>query len=369
MANPLGNNGGRLYSPLFQPVLIDCNFIVDSSNGNGLGIRSLKGQGVRNVFMHTSATPAANRGYTNPNPAAGYALIQLDANYQRYCGGYSGFISPVTGSNLAINSTALTAGVPYVITATGAASNGAATITTVADVSGSLASTYFSVYDSYGNTFVIWFSVSGVGNAPTGVSGTLVQQTISSGASANTIASALVLTLENLPISVGSATNSFTAGASSNVVTITSTIAQPLAGVPQDGASPLATGFSFAQTVYATNLQCWQGVGLPKGLIPTVGQSFIATATGYTTGGSSSGTVKASAISDITSIEVIGDPNQSMGPAPMGGSANTGGFILVQFLAPTSSSTTTLVPTAPANNSTVGLSFLVEFKSVSVNGE
>src|SRR5580698_6062891 len=105
-SNALGNSGGRLYSFAAQPVLIDCNFVVDSTNGNGLGIRSVKGQGVANVYMNTSATPAAG----NPNPAAGYALVQLSANYNRYLGGFSGLVSPVTGSPLAINASALTPG-------------------------------------------------------------------------------------------------------------------------------------------------------------------------------------------------------------------------------------------------------------------
>ena len=35
---------------------IDINFVVDSTNGNGLGIRTLKGQGIQNAVMHTSAT-------------------------------------------------------------------------------------------------------------------------------------------------------------------------------------------------------------------------------------------------------------------------------------------------------------------------
>src|ERR1035437_5544829 len=54
-SNKLGNNGGRFYDFLNKPVLIDCNFVVDSTNGNGLGIRSLKGSGVQQVFMNTSA--------------------------------------------------------------------------------------------------------------------------------------------------------------------------------------------------------------------------------------------------------------------------------------------------------------------------
>ena len=69
--------------------LLDCNFVVDNSNGNGLGIRSLKGAGIANVFMHTTATPASG----NPNPPAGYILVQLQDNYQRYFGGAAGFVA------------------------------------------------------------------------------------------------------------------------------------------------------------------------------------------------------------------------------------------------------------------------------------
>src|ERR1700722_19155356 len=182
MSSALGNNYGKFYGFESKPVIVDCNFIVDSTNGNGLGIRSLKGQGVKNVFMHTSATPGKGpNGYLNPNPAAGFALLQISYNYVRYYGGFSGFVSPVAGSNIAINASALTIGQPYVITSVGHGTAGAVTIAPVADSSGSLASTWFSLYDSYGNTFIIWFSVSGVGSAPVGVSGTLVQQSISTG--------------------------------------------------------------------------------------------------------------------------------------------------------------------------------------------
>lgn len=73
---------------------ISCNFIVDSANGNGLGIRSLKGNGVKAVYMHTSATPAA----LNPNPAAGIIIAQLSIAYAGYDSGAYGFVSPSTGS-------------------------------------------------------------------------------------------------------------------------------------------------------------------------------------------------------------------------------------------------------------------------------
>jgi hypothetical protein len=140
-------------------------------------------------------------------------------------------------------------------------------------------------------------------------------------------------------------------------VTVTSTANVPLAGVAADGALP--TGFTFTLVNYSTNQQDWAGVGLPAGIVPNVGASFVATTTGYSTGGGSTGLVQTPSISGITSTEVVGDPNQSFAPIPMGGSANVGGWVLVQFLAPTSSSVTTLTPTAPADNSVVGMSFMV----------
>lgn len=367
--NKLGNNGGRFYDFLNRPVLIDCNFIVDSTNGNGLGIRSLKGAGVQNVFMHTSSSAGTgNNGIVNPNPASGYALIQLANNYNRYAGGFSGFVSPLSGSNLAINGSALTAGSPYVITSVGHATAGAVTIAPVADTAGSLASTWFSLYDAYGNTFIIWFSVSGVGSAPSGVSGTMVQQSIASGDTASTIGTALAVTIAALPSGVSGVYSFTTAG--TTTVTVTSTATNPygpLPGGPADGVIP--TGFTFAVTKYKTNLQNWQNVGLPKGVSPSVGASFIATATGDSTGGGSTGIVQLPSVSGISSVEVVGDPNQSMGPIPMGGSPHVGGWVMVQFLAATSASVTTQLATAPANGSVVGMSFVVEAGSILIAGE
>lgn len=374
--NKLGYNGGRSYSFLNRPVTIDCNFVVDATNGNGLGIRSLKGSGVQNVFMHTSATPGlGNNGVLNPNPAPGIALIQLANNYNRYCGGFSGFSSPTTGSTLAINGSALTIGSPYIIASVGHATAGTVTIAPVADVSGSLASTWFRLYDAYGNTFIIWFSVSGVGAAPTGVSGTLVQQSIHTNDSAATVGAALVLTIENLlaaqpgNLSAPAGVDSFTASGTTTV-TVVSTQTNPigpLPGGPMDGAIP--TGFTFAVIDFSTNMQDWQGVGLPKGVTPAVGASFIATATGYSTGGGSTGLVIAPGVSGIISFEVIGDPNQSLGPIPMGGSPNVGGWVMVQMLGATSSSVTTLIPTAPAAGSICGMTFEVEAGSILISGE
>lgn len=114
MANRAWMNFGHFYANLTSPNLVSCNFIVDSTNGNGLGIRSLKSNGyVKNVFMHTSSTPAGG----NPNPASGYILIQLADNYARSICGMDSIISPNSGSNL----TATTAGLGYVITGLGTA--------------------------------------------------------------------------------------------------------------------------------------------------------------------------------------------------------------------------------------------------------
>ena len=373
MSTASGYNGGRFYSSLVKPILVDCNFVVDSSNGDGLGIRNLKGALVKDVFMYTSATPGVgNSGITNPltsASSAGVILVKLKNNYQRIAGGFSGFVSPTSGGTVAINGSSLTVGKPYIIASVGHATAGTVTVAPVADVSGSLASTWFRLYDAYGNTFIIWFYVTGVGgSAPIGVSGTLIQQTIAQNSSAATIGAALASTIALLPSGV-SGVYSFTASGTTTV-TIVSTQTNPygpLPGGPADGVIP--TGFAFAVVDYSTNIQDWQGVGLPKGVTPNIGASFIATATGYSTGGGSTGLVVAAGVSGISQMEVIGDTNQSLSPIPMGGSPNVGGWIMFQMVAATSSSVTTLIPTAPANGSVGAFSFYLEQSSVLIAGE
>lgn len=113
MANRNWMSGGKIYSMHKEPVLLDCNFVVDSSNGNGLGIRSLKGPAIKAVFMHTSATPDA----LNPNPAAGTIVVQLADNYNRSFSGFNAIVSPVSGSAL----TSVAAGLAYIIVSLGTA--------------------------------------------------------------------------------------------------------------------------------------------------------------------------------------------------------------------------------------------------------
>lgn len=117
MANRNWASGGKIYSMHVKPVLLDCNFVVDSTNGNGLGIRNLKGPAIKSVFMHTTA-PLTGSG--NPNPAAGYIEIVLQDNYNRYYGGTGGFGSPLTGSPIAFSvGSGVTAGEVVVLTSLG----------------------------------------------------------------------------------------------------------------------------------------------------------------------------------------------------------------------------------------------------------
>lgn len=194
---------------------IDCNWVVDRTNGNGLGIRNLKGSGCAAVYMNTSATPSAS----NPNPAVGYILVQLASNYFGYVGGYSGFVSPLTGTPINISS-GLTQHNPYVITSVG-----------------------------------------------------------------------------------------------------TSTAAN------------------------------WQALGLPLGVTPAVGVSFIATTASAGTG---TGVVQAPVATGSGALytDVIGDANGSV-------SATGGAQLLIRVLGATNSSTTTLVATAPANGTVIGLRFVM----------
>jgi hypothetical protein len=109
-------NAGHFYTNLAKPIDINLNFIVDSTNGNGLGVRSVKSNGyVAAVFMHTSASPGTVNGLLNPNPAVGLIIVQLKGNFNRYIGGFSGIAAPLTSTS----TTSTTSGNAYVITSLG----------------------------------------------------------------------------------------------------------------------------------------------------------------------------------------------------------------------------------------------------------
>ncbi len=106
-------NRGHLYSPHVRPVLVDCNFIVDKANGNGLGLRSLKGQGISAAYMTSSSTPAAGNPLVS-GVSEGLIVIQFADNFNRAYPGMSSIIPPVATSTK-IDNSALTVGQAYVI--------------------------------------------------------------------------------------------------------------------------------------------------------------------------------------------------------------------------------------------------------------
>lgn len=354
-------NGGHFYSNIVKPVKIDCNFVVDATNGNGLGIRSLKSNGyIQNVFMHTSATPGSNGGFLNPNPASGYAVIQFKQNFKYYLGGFSGFVSPTTGSPLSISGSGLTVGVPYLIATVGASPAPKFTVLAIADSSGSLASKYFTVSDAFSNNYVFYNVVSGVGLPPS-LTGTLTGYTAIPVAFSTNAANTAVATAISTAVAAVNNTNSFTTSVSTATVTITSAASSTIALSP--APRDVNTGFTVGTITYTPLATDWQHVGLTAGLTPTVGQVFIALTTGGSVG---TGTVIASGVSGITSVEVLGDPNQSLNNASI--ASNAGARIIVQFTGATSSSVTTLIPAAPAAGSVIGMSFFFDASAVTVDG-
>lgn len=112
MANRNFMSAGNFYTMHAMPVLVDCNFIVDDTQITG--ISSLKGPLVDDVIMNSAAaTP------TDPNPAAGTIIVQLQDNFNRLYAFYPSISSPNSGSALKVDNSALTEGVAYTISTLG----------------------------------------------------------------------------------------------------------------------------------------------------------------------------------------------------------------------------------------------------------
>lgn len=118
VARGFGLNGKSFYTNVVKPMQVSLQFTVTPTNG--LGITSLKSNGyVENVFMHTSTTPTANNGFTNPNPVAGFAVVQLKQNFNMFLGlaGHAIIAPSVTSTK--VDNTAMTIGQVYVISTLG----------------------------------------------------------------------------------------------------------------------------------------------------------------------------------------------------------------------------------------------------------
>jgi hypothetical protein len=110
------------YTPHNRATLLDCNFVVASTDAGGLGVTGLnQGGRIATVFMHTTASVGtAPNGQVNPNPAAGLIQVTLQDNYNKFLNLESSYYSPVTGAAINVSGVgALTVGVVYVITSLG----------------------------------------------------------------------------------------------------------------------------------------------------------------------------------------------------------------------------------------------------------
>jgi hypothetical protein len=149
-------------------------------------------------------------------------------------------------------------------------------------------------------------------------------------------------------------THSFSTSVGGHTVTVTnaSPVGLTFSPFPQD----VNTGFTVSGVTYTTLAADWHSVGMPLGFTPNVGMSFVATSTGSALG---SGTVKVPSVSGITSMEVIGDANQSIDNSNI--ASYNGAQVLVQMLS-------NGVPTAPAPGSVVAMSFFFDGSNVTVDG-
>lgn len=116
-------------------------------------------------------------------------------------------------------------------------------------------------------------------------------------------------------------------------------------------------------SIGTTTLTQFLAAGLPPGVTPAVGQSFIAIRTGALGG---TGTIGAPGIPTTQVVSIVGDPNLQITNSSV--SKNAGAKVLVQFLAATDASTTTLVAANPADGTVVGMLFRFDGSSVTVDG-
>ena len=124
------------------------------------------------------------------------------------------------------------------------------------------------------------------------------------------------------------------------------------------------TGHVYVITALGTaTLAQWQAAGLPPGLTPTVGQAFVATATG-TIGGSAHVGLPGEQVAPV--VSVVGDPNTTLANSNV--ATNSGARMILQFSGPTAAGNTALIATAPADGTVVGLSFNFDGSTVTIDG-
>lgn len=308
-------NSNKLYQFESYGVLLSCNFVVDQTNGNGLGIRNLKGSGVRAVYMNTN--PAAT------TTTAVFATGALT----------------ITVANL----TNLVVGM----------------VVTDSTTSGNLTS----------NTKIT--AINTVTNQIT-----LNQVTAGASASApgDTLSFAMTAALASNPNPAAGIITLQLTDTYNRLLGMQTSIISPLTGsnLTLSGGSVVANApyviVSLGTTTTAAN---WVTAGLPVGVTAVVGATFIATAAAHTGTGLGNAVVQAPSVSGIISFEGIGDAN-NMNAVNPAAPATQGMWITLQALGPTISTgayVAPLIPTAPANNSVISMEIYLSNSSVQQNGQ
>lgn len=451
MANRNFASGGKIYSMHVRPVLIDCNFMVDSSNANGLGISNLKGPLVRSVFMQaTTPAPSPSPGSPDLASAASFAVLASSTVTNTGFSVVNGNLGLSPGSSV----TGFPPGVvspPYLqhigdATAIQARIDASAAYndlqsrapgTAEGDLSGLTLGpgTYTSgstmmiavgqtlTLDAGGDPDAVWiFQLGSALTINNGASVVIINGGFSrnvywqvgSSATVGTAATMLGTILANASItfqtgasmdgrllaSVGGSGPAFGAGAvtlDDNAINLPSgSNPTPIAGTPAPGTIVVRLEDNFNQylkffkavvsptsgtalkvdnaaliagtayiitTVGNTTRAQWTALGVPPGVTPAVGVSFVSLTTGPGANTSTSRVMTtALAGSDIATIEVDGDPTLSIAPDPTKNQGFGAQFIL-------QARTYGGAQTAPADGSTISLAFLLNDSGVKVQGE
>lgn len=452
----------RLYTRSFntkhaKPVLLDCNFIVDSTNGNGLGIRSLKGPGIAHVYMHTTATPAVG----NPNPqgttGGGTGSVNLGTAANFAIGAYSAitgstgagsvingnmFITPNTLTSVtnfppsvdngliqAANGVAVQAQLDATAAYTACQTLGLAGTTIAAELGGQTltpgnyqsatsfglslttghstltfngAGTYilyspstlvtgasgstdlpvmaFSGGATANNTFIYWICGSSatinqsVSSAGATFYGTVIAQASVTATQAGVIDGRLIALTGAVTLSNTNTVNGNLGASGGGVIVVqlqdnyfqafsgNRSIVSPVSGTNVAvNSTSLTVHAPYIITSLGTSTAAdWLALGVPAGVVPAVGVSFVALASGS---GSGSGQVQApsAAGSGIVSIETVGDSNLAIGPDPRQNQGFGAQFILQcrNFAG---------AKAAPADGTVISLQFLLGDSSAQVQG-
>jgi hypothetical protein len=130
--------------------------------------------------------------------------------------------------------------------------------------------------------------------------------------------------------------------------------ASPLSGTPLTSVTANSV-YVIVSVGTATQAQ-WQALGLAKGLVPAVGQAFVASSSGAIPGAGAVEVI-ATAGSNIDHVEIVGDPNVMSSPQQARGAI----IVSVCFKAN--------AVTAPANNTPISLEFYMSNSSNTVRGE